>query len=175
MSIKNVFYFELNKMELVPVENSKEHYHMCKVWLEDSEITKWLTSALRFGKYLRIIHERLILERKNKYLFIIDNDKPIGLAGFHNIDRVDKRAEIWFLIGSKADRRKNCAIQAVTLLKEIAKNDLQLVSLYALVAKPNTASIRVLEKNGFAYVGAFRKAFFLDGAYTDFLIFDWIY
>lgn len=162
-------------MKLVPIENSKEHYCICKLWLEDSEITKWLTSALRFGKYLRIIHEQLILERKNRYFFINDNDKPIGLAGFHNIDRVDKRAEIWFLIGSNADRGKDHATQAVTLLKEIAKNDLKLVSLYALVAKTNTASIRVLEKNGFVYVGAFRKAFFLDGAYTDFLIFDWIY
>jgi len=62
----------------------------------------------------------------------------------------------------------------VALLKEIARNDLELVILYALVVKPNTAAIRVLEKNGFKYVGVFRKAFFLDGAYTDFLIFDWI-
>jgi len=52
----------------------------------------------------------------------------------------------------------------VALLKEIARNDLELVILYALVVKPNTAAIRVLEKNGFKYVGVFRKAFFLDGA-----------
>jgi len=161
-------------MKLVPVENSEEHYFICKPWLGDSNITKWLTSTLRLGKYLRIIHEQLILERKNKCFFINTGEKPIGLAGFHNIDRMDKRAEIWFLIGSNADRGKNYATQAVALLKKIAKNDLKLVSLYALVAKPNTAAIRVLEKNGFEYVGAFRKAFFLDGAYTDFLIFDWV-
>jgi len=56
----------------------------------------------------------------------------------------------------------------VALFKEIARNDLKFVNLYALAAKPNIAAIRVLEKNGFEHVGAFRKAFFLDGAYADF-------
>jgi len=162
-------------MKLVPVENSEEHYFICKAWLEDNKITKWLTSALRFGKYLRIIHKQLILERKNKCFFINISGKPIGLAGFHNIDRIDKRAEIWFLIGSYEGRGKNHATQAVELLKEVARNDLKLISLYALVAEPNTAAIRVLEKNGFKYAGVFRKAFLLDSVYTDFLIFDWVY
>ena len=60
-------------------------------------------------------------------------------------------------------------------MKEIATKNLQLVSLYAQVAEPNTASIRVLEKNKFEYAGKFRKAFFFNGLYKDLLIFDWVH
>lgn len=161
-------------MKLIPIDNSQEHYRICKPWLEDKEITKWLSSALRFARYHRIIHEMLISNRKNKLFFINFQDRFVGLVGLNNIDLVDKRAEVWYLIGSKSDRGKNIATQAVSLLKNSAVQDLQLVTLYAHVSESNTASVQVLEKNGFKYVGKFRKAFFVDGSYKDFLIFDWV-
>ncbi len=161
-------------MQIVPVEISDEHYHICKVWLEDKDITKWLSSTLRFGRYHKIIHKMLISERKNMLFFISINDKPVGLIGFRNIDRVDKRAEVWYLIGSKSYMGQNIATEALALVKEVAIKEIQIVSFYALVAEPNIASIRVLEKNDFKYVGKFRNAFFVDGSYKDFLIFDWV-
>lgn len=161
-------------MKLIPVDKSEEHYLICKAWLENKEITKWLVSALRFARYLKIMHEMLLSDRKNKLFFISHDQGLVGLAGLTNIDMVDKRAEVWYLVGSQSYRSRNIATRAVGLLKNIAMQDLQLVTLYAQVAESNNSSVRVLEKNGFKYVGKFRKAFFLEGSYRDFLIFDWL-
>jgi ribosomal-protein-alanine N-acetyltransferase len=161
-------------MNLIPVENTIDHFRTCKVWLEDKDITKWLSSVLRFGRYFKITHEMLISNKKNRLFFISFDGRLIGLLGFNSIDQMDKRAEVWYLIGSKSDRGKNIATNAVALAKKIAAQELGLISLYAYVSEPNAISIRVLEKNGFQYAGKFRKAFLLDGEYTDLLIFDWI-
>jgi len=129
---------------------------------------------LRFGKYFKIFHEKLISNKQNKLFFICINNKHAGLIGFSNIDRVNNRAEIWYLLGNKAERGKNIASQAVNLLKKIAGQDFKFFTLYAYVTESNIASVRVLKKNGFHFVGKFRKAFIIDDTYEDFLIFDWV-
>ena len=161
-------------MKLIPVNTSIEHYRTCKAWLEDKEITKWLTSTLRFGRYLKMTHEMLISNKRNKLFFIDIQNKLVGLVGLMNIDPVDTRAEVWYLTGSRADRGKNIATQAVSLLKNFAVQDLEIVTLYVHVAESNAASLRVLEKNDFEYVGKFRKAFLIDDSYEDLVIFDWV-
>ncbi len=161
-------------MKLIAVDKSIEHYRICKSWLENEEISKWLSSSLRFGRYFKLTHDIMISNRKNKLFFISVDEKFIGLVGLKNIDIIDNRAEVWFLIGSESCRRKNYVTDALNLIKIIVKKDLKLISLYAHVAEPNTASVKTLEKNGFEYVGKFRKAFFVHGLFTDYLVFDWI-
>ena len=161
-------------MNLIPVENTEKHYCICKTWLENREITKWLTSVLRFSKYNRLIHEMLITNRRNRLFFISVENTFKGLVGFNNIDLVDRRAEVWFLIGEESDRNKNYATDAVSLLKEIAVKDFKLVTLYALVCELNVASMRLLEKADFKYAGRFRKGFLIEGEYKNFLIYDWV-
>jgi len=112
------------------------------------------------------MHEMLLSNRRNRLFFISHDERFVGLVGLINIDPVDKRAEVWYLVGSEADRSKNIATRAVGLIKNIAVQDLQLVALYAQVPEPNATSVRVLEKNGFQYVGKFRKAFFVDGSFN---------
>lgn len=161
-------------MELITVNNSNQHYFRCKQWLENKEITQWLTSALRAAKYHKLIHDKLCTDRKNGLYFITAENTAVGLAGFHAVDRIDKRAEIWYLIGSKEIYGHNYATQAVAMLKQNAKNELNLKSVYAFVAAPNKASVRVLEKNSFMYTGMLRQAFCLNDSFVDLLIYDWI-
>jgi RimJ/RimL family protein N-acetyltransferase len=116
----------------------------------------------------------LISNKKSRLFFISLGNRFVGLLGFNDIDKMDKRAEIWYLVGSKSDRGKGIATDAVSRAKEIAVEELGLVSLYAYVSAPNEISIRVLEKNGFQYVGKYRNAFWIDGVFVDRLIFDWV-
>ena len=116
----------------------------------------------------------LINDRKNELYFINLHGRLVGIVALSNIDLVDKRAELWYLIGSKSDRNKNIATQAVNLLKKEITDERRLVSLFAHVAESNLPSIQVLKKSGFEYVGKFRKAFCLDGTYEDLVIFDWL-
>lgn len=161
-------------IKLIPVNTSEEYYRVCKKWLENREITKWFHSALRFAKYTKIMHEMLILNKKNKIFFIDIEDKFIGLVGLINIDYIDKRAEIWVFIGSEDKRNLGIATKAMNLLKNYAVQELKLVTLYAKLAESNASSIRLMEKIGFQYVGKYRKAFFVEGSYKDLLIYDWV-
>ncbi len=161
-------------INLIPIDNPQDHYYICRSWLEDKDITKWLSSVLRFAKYHRIIHQMLIQNRKNKLFFISFDDRVVGIVGLSNLDLVDKRAEVWYLIGSRSDRSNNFATQTLGLTKNFAVENLKLVTLYAHVAESNSASTRVLKKNDFEYVGKFRKAFLINGSYEDMLIFDWV-
>jgi RimJ/RimL family protein N-acetyltransferase len=121
-----------------------------------------------------VIHEKLISDRKNHLFFIIVDSSAIGLVGLQDIDRIDHKAEIWYLVGEERYRGKNFASQAVRSLNEFSANRLGLVSLYAHVSVMNLASIRVLEKSSYQYVGRLRHSFRVNGEYQDLLLYDWI-
>ena|GEM_PF-3574962 len=161
-------------MDFLPVRAIHEHYMLCRSWFEDRETTKWLSSPLRLGRYPKVIHEKLITDRRNQVFFIMVDSSPIGLVGLQDIDRIDHKAEIWYLVGEEPCRGKNYASQAVGRLNEFSANRLGLVSLYAHVSVLNLASIRVLEKNKYQYVGRLRRSFKVNGEYQDLLLYDWV-
>jgi len=161
-------------MQLIPIESTDDHYKTCKLWLEDREITKWLTSVLRYSKYPRMMHEMLISTRKNRLFFISVQNKRVGLVGLINIDRVDKRAEIFCFVGSQSHQNKGIATQALNRMKKLAVVELKLHTLYGHLVESNAASVRLMEKIGFQNIGKYRKAFFIDGTFKDMLAVDWV-
>ncbi|RJR34383.1 MAG: N-acetyltransferase [Desulfobacteraceae bacterium] len=161
-------------VDLLPVRPLYDHYLLCRRWFENSETTKWLSSPLRLGRYHRLVHEKLISDRRNHVLFISVDSAPIGLVGLQDIDRIDHKAEIWYMVGEEQYRRKDLASQAVRKLNEFSAHHLNLASLYAHVSVFNLASIRVLEKSDYRYVGRLRRSFRVNGEYQDLLLYDWI-
>lgn len=161
-------------MDFLPVLASGEHYNICRPWFEDREITKWLTSPLRLGRYPRMLHDKLASDRKNRVFFIMIHSSAVGIGGLLSIDRIDRRAEVWYLVGDDRNRRKGYASEALRSLTGYAVESLELNSLYAHVSVLNGASVRVLEKCGYRYAGRLRQAFHVDGLYQDALLYDWI-
>ena len=162
-------------LELILVNETTEHYRLCRKWFEDTNITQWLTSILRFGKYFPIIHSKIIKDIKNKLFLLKEDDDFVGLIGLFNIDKVDRRAEIFYIVGSKSNRNRGIAQRAVEILKKIAFDEYNLITIYANVAEKNVPSLRVLEKTGFKYVGRYRNAFNWKGEYLDLLTFDFVF
>jgi len=121
-----------------------------------------------------LVHEKLISDRRNHVYFISVDSEAIGLVGLQDIDRIDHKAEIWYLVGEEQYRRKNLASQAVRKLNEFSARHLGLASLYAHVSVFNRPSIRVLEKSDYRYVGRLRHSFRVNGEYQDLLLYDWI-
>lgn len=157
---------------LLPIKACERHYFACKPWFEDREITRWLTSPLRLARYPRLIHDRLVTDRKNRLFFIMDGSCAVGVAGLENIDRIDHKAEVWYLVADPCNRRRNHASNAVASLVQWSCTMLRLVTLYAHVSPLNQPSIKVLEKCGFQYAGRLRRAFFIHDSYQDLLIYD---
>lgn len=85
-------------------------------------------------------------------------------------DVYQKDAEIGYLL--KTDMwSKGVMTEAARQICEIAFRELDLLRITGLVYAPNTASRRVLEKNGFALEGMMRQAVVKPGAVYDLCIY----
>ena len=98
---------------------------------------------------------------------IVVNDKVVGNISIEQkTDVYCKDCEIGYMLLTDY-YSKGIMTEAVRLICEEAFNELDIVRITGLVYAPNTASQRVLEKNGFIKEG-FQK----DAAYKDEKIYD---
>lgn len=159
---ENIFLSPLSK------EDASEDYAS---WLNDQETTLFMGS----GKFPVSIDElkNYIESYNNKKerillgIFLKKNSKHIGNITLHQIDWINRLAEIGILIGDKKSRGKGYATEAIGLIASHAFNKLNLHKLIAGVVKGNEASKRAFEKIGFKVEGILREHFYLNGEYHD--------
>lgn len=115
------------------------------------------------------------LDPEYERLFVVcekKTQKPIGHAGIDDIFRLDKRGEIFFLIGEKKEQGKGYGKEIVSLLLEYAFKKLKLHSVSASAVIGNNASIAILMKAGFRKIGIRRDYNRIQGKYVDEVLFD---
>ena len=95
-----------------------------------------------------------------------DDDAVIGTATLYQIDKAHRRGEIGFALARTA-WGQGLASEGVGRLIRYAFDDLQLNRLEADPDPQNTASIALLEKQGFKYEGLLRERYLLDGKPMD--------
>jgi len=102
------------------------------------------------------------------YTFIIDyRGKMAGVIGLEPMRDVHRfTAEIGYWIGEPYWNR-GIATVAVDLMTHYAFDQLEYKRLHAGVFELNKASMRVLEKCGYAFEGVFRKNVFKEGHFLD--------
>lgn len=100
--------------------------------------------------------------------FAIEHDgKLCGVIGLLvQKDVYQKTAEIGYWLGEPY-WGKGIATKAVELMITYGFKELHLVRIYSGVFEYNVASMKVLEKNGFAKEGIFKKAIFKNGKIFD--------
>lgn len=147
-------------------------YNTVEPWFNSVENAVWLKSVYRLGKYNPVIHNRSIEEQSN-YLCIGEIDgSPVGFVGLSFIDRIDRSAMIWYIVGKC--KGNGIASVLVNNLIQVAFQRIGLHSVYATVAGSNVASCKVLIKNNFRRVGVRRASHRINDSYEDRLIFDLI-
>lgn len=99
-------------------------------------------------------------------LIICVNEEPVGTVSLLEINPDWGTAEIGFYIEPTS---QNCgyASEAIALLLEYAFEQRRLEKIYANTFATNSASQRVLIKNGFVEEGKFREQGFIDGERVD--------
>lgn len=100
------------------------------------------------------------------HLLICREGDPVGMVGMTDIDRSWGNAEIGYYV-DPVESGQGYATEAVGILVPYAFDHLRLHKLEALVLDSNTASRRVLEKNGFEEEGHLRDHAFIDGTIQD--------
>ena len=120
-------------------------------------------------------YEGIVKERWKKiFLGIMENlsKKVVGMISVRDINWRSGYGEIGYWL-CKEYWGKGYATEALSLMLKYCFEYLNLRKVFAKVFEPNKASIRVLEKNGFKYIGRFKKhKYVADIGYVDILLYE---
>jgi len=171
-------YLEGKKIKLVKFS---DQYIIGKYlnWLNDTQINKYIDSR-RFP----VVRGDVFVPNgeKNLMFSILSNvginsgdslwqdddfNHFIGTCSIHNIDWINRKAEIGYMIGEKLYWGTGMATETVSLLTDYAFNKLNLNKLNAHVVANNQASCKVLLKNGYKQYATEEQDFYLEGKYLD--------
>ncbi len=94
------------------------------------------------------------------------NGKLVGIIGLSEINWTDLSAHVGYWITGDY-RNRGLATEALEIVCKYARRDLKLVRLHTKVMDINTASLRVLLKNGFKVEGYEQKSFYFEGVFHD--------
>jgi RimJ/RimL family protein N-acetyltransferase len=97
---------------------------------------------------------------------------PVGLVALSDVSPRFRSATLWYVLGDKRYAGRGCTSDAVGELLHVAFAELRLSVVHAWVVQGNEASVRVLERHGFAYAGYQRHAHRIGGEPRDRLLYD---
>lgn len=108
-------------------------------------------------------------------LFLLEDkasSKIIGRCSLHNWNRDHWRAEIGYSMEDESFKQQGLMSEAVEAVIDYGFKLMNLNRIEALVADYNTASLRLLEKNGFVKEGILRNHYYVNGVFEDSVAFS---
>jgi RimJ/RimL family protein N-acetyltransferase len=141
-------------------------------WLSRPEINQWLTGEWRNRAANPSILAIACRNRRNRLFLVRHDGGACGLVGLAEIDRADRIAMVWYLLGDERVKRRGIISEAVRQVAKLAFSEMELMCIYAWIMEENCASRRVLEKSGFREVGRVRRAANFNGRQMDRVYFD---
>lgn len=95
----------------------------------------------------------LYLNAQIRYVICLNsNQQPIGTVDLFEFDAPNKTAGVGILIAHKTMRKKGFASEALGVVSDFCRNELNVVHLFCNIQKNNVPSIRLFEKCGFQLV-----------------------
>lgn len=99
-----------------------------------------------------------------------DSDRLIGTVTLHNLSPSNKRAEIGYMLSPK-QQGQGYATEAVFAVLVFAFERMNLHRIEADLHPDNAASVRLVERLGFAREGYLRERWFVGGVFSDSLVY----
>lgn len=140
--------------------------------LNDKKILDNLRDGLPYpytvSDALWYINSCLSADKNSKFCFaIVNNGNVVGSIGIFRQDNIHFRtAELGYYVGVE-HWGKGITTEAVQLACNHVFDNTDIVRIYAEPFAENTASCRVLEKNGFVLEGILRKNAYKNGIFRD--------
>src|ERR1043165_1109241 len=103
------------------------------------------------------------------YFLLIEkaSNRSIGECGFHTLNRKHRRADAFYSLKNDSDKRKGLMSEAFGEVLKFGFTELGLHRVAALLAKENTASLKLLQKYHFTREGTMREDYVVDGKNED--------
>lgn len=139
-------------------------------YAKDPEVSRYLLwsphPSLRYTE--RCIENTASLYREGLFFdfALIDKEsgRMIGTAGMTRIDVENRVGEVGYVL-SREFWHRGLATEALAVILSFAFHELSLHRVEARFLEGNTASLRVMEKNGMTFEGYWRDALLVKGAY----------
>jgi len=141
-------------------------------WLGDWRTTRTLAmrapvSLAAEERWFEGMQER---QGASDYLFVaclLEDDRPVGNCGLHEISAFDGSAGLGIVIGRPEDRGRGYGSDALRALLGFGFGALRLERVWLDVHADNDGAQRVYERVGFVREGVLRHALFRDGRHLD--------
>jgi RimJ/RimL family protein N-acetyltransferase len=153
---------------------SESTYSLAVGWLASKENYQWLEFGNRCGP-LDAAALKIMMHRPAHELRVFTDDGgefPMGIVALSNINRDFRTAMLWYVLGEKSRAGKGLTSRAVSKMLGVGFGELAMHAIQAWAVEANTASIRVLERNGFRFIGRCRECHYIAGEPHDRLLFD---
>ncbi len=141
------------------------------------EVMKYVPRPLAKTKEEALAHIALIEDKIvnnlgiNWAITLKDNPKMIGIIGHYKIQPENFRSEIGYMILPQYNG-KGITTEAVKVAVEYGFDQLQLHSIEAIIDPENSASEKVLQKNGFVKEAHILENEFYEGKFLDTVIYS---
>ncbi|MFX1309674.1 MAG: GNAT family N-acetyltransferase [Promethearchaeota archaeon] len=160
-----------------------EHADLYTKWINDPDVRKYSRNTIPWSidevkKWSEPEKERV----KKEVVFEIwhrKDEKPIGTAGLGEINWLNRKANLFTVIGEPDYWGQDIGQEVGKLLVDYGFEELNFHKIYAGIYTPNKRSLRTAEKIGFQYEATLKEEIYVDGEYVDivkFAIFkrDWL-
>jgi RimJ/RimL family protein N-acetyltransferase len=141
-------------------------------WVNDWRMmrTLGLRAPLSLAAEERWFEDMLDRWGKSDYMFVaclLEDDRPIGNCGLHEVDLANGSAALGIGIASPDDRGRGLGTEVVRALVGFGFDFLRLERIWLDVYDTNPGARRVYERVGFVHEGTLRRAVFREGRYVD--------
>jgi len=109
-------------------------------------------------------------EKTKKFFTIYDDNRPIGFVGLSHIDKINKTAEIFVVIGEDDYRGKGIGRQAVQWIVDFGFKQLKLHKIALAVFAENLVAVKLYKSLGFKQEGTLKDDAYFGGKYHDTLL-----
>jgi RimJ/RimL family protein N-acetyltransferase len=143
-------------------------------WLEDLSLDQYTERSYfpNSEARMRAYYEKSTQNQSLILLGIFDNEtgKHIGNITFQDINWLNRRAFIAYLLGDKSFAGKGIITEAVLMMMYYGFNRLNFNRIYGGVTARHVASMKVCEKVGLKEEGRMRQHFYRNGEFSDSLV-----
>jgi RimJ/RimL family protein N-acetyltransferase len=151
-------------LRLVPT--LEHHLPNCIRWLNDPEVTRYLSAGFGINERDEQSWYSRASEHKTAIYWSIElGEVHVGQAGAEGLDWVCRTVETGTFIGEKAWWGKGIASAVMARRAAYLFEDLNLTALYTQIYMPNEGSLRAAQKTGYREYGRRPYSKYLHGEY----------
>lgn len=138
-------------------------------WRNDPAVNRYLSNRLMTREEAEAWFHRLTANPKVWLKAIIDDETIVGYAVVESIDEQNRKCELALVIGEREHWGRGVGTIALKTMLAYAFATLHMHRVWAVVARGNERSERLVKKSGFVQEGVLREPIIIQGVFTDLL------